>query len=103
MWIASAGHSSTQDSQSTHASASTTAMPSSILIASEGQTSTQVSQPVHLSASTTATIFKNLEESMPIKENKVSIVINEKMYYYSKIKHVVHRINGRTLSIDPSY
>jgi hypothetical protein len=63
MLIASTGHSSTQAAQSTHASASITALLSSILIASLGHESTQDSQPVHVSASIFAGIvypFKNL-------------------------------------------
>ena len=55
MWMASTGHSSTQLSQSTHASASTTARSSFIVIAALGQISTQLSQPVHFSLSTIAT------------------------------------------------
>lgn len=55
--IASHGHSPTHAPQSTHVSASTVALSSSIVIASTGQAPTHALQPVQRSLFTTAAIF----------------------------------------------
>jgi hypothetical protein len=57
MLMASTGHSSTQTPQSTHLSASTTALPSCISMASLGQQSTHAPHPVQVPLSTFAGIF----------------------------------------------
>jgi hypothetical protein len=56
MQMASTGHSSTQTPQSTHLSASITALQSCISMASLGHTSTQEAQPEHVSEVTFAGI-----------------------------------------------
>jgi hypothetical protein len=61
--IASTGQVSTQTPQSTQASGSTTALPLTIFIASLGHSGTQDSQPVHFSLSTLAGIYITLSKN----------------------------------------
>jgi hypothetical protein len=63
MLIASTGQASTQTPQSTQASGSTTALSLTIFIASLGHSGTQDSQPVHFSLSTLAGIYITLSKN----------------------------------------
>jgi hypothetical protein len=69
--IASAGQVSTQTPQSTQASRSTTALSSTIFIASLGHSGTQDSQPLHFFLSTLAGIYITLSktnQNLPVKD-----------------------------------
>jgi hypothetical protein len=70
--MASAGQVSTQTPQSTQASISTTALSSAIFIASLGHSGTQDSQPVHFFLSTLAGIYTTLSKnkSNPASERR---------------------------------
>jgi hypothetical protein len=71
MLIASTGQASTHTPQSTQASGSTCAFPSTMLIASLGHSSTQASQPVHFSVSTLAGINVTLsKENIPVSAKR---------------------------------
>jgi len=61
--IASSGQASTHTPQSTQASTSISALPSTIFIASLGHSSTQDSQPLHFSLSTLAGIYITLSKN----------------------------------------
>jgi hypothetical protein len=71
--IVSAGQTSTQTPQSTQASISTTALSSTIFIASLGHSGTQDSQPVHFFLSTLAGIYITLSKnkSKPTSERQM--------------------------------
>jgi hypothetical protein len=68
------GHTSTQEPQSTHSSASTLAIPSaSKEMASEGHSSTQSPHPVHSSLSTAAGIIRFLHNFINYIDMKMNV------------------------------
>jgi hypothetical protein len=82
MLIASAGQTSTHTPQSTHALMSTCALSSAIFIASLGHSDTQDSQPVQVCLSTLAGIFKTFPKqpkNQPVKSNNVT----KSLFYYN--------------------
>lgn len=97
--IASTGHSPTQAPQSTHASASITALSSSIVIASTGQESTHALHPVQISVSTTAAIvFTFHYEIVSLSFHKLknlfvlnlNVIIRNYIIYIKQFSNFVH-------------
>jgi hypothetical protein len=79
--MASTGHSSTQTPQSTHLSASITALSSTISIASLGQQSTHAPQPVQVPLSTIAGIFIPFQKLITMFYKQV-----REFTYFRKVK-----------------
>jgi hypothetical protein len=99
--IASAGQASTQTPQSTQASISTTALSLTIFIASLGHSGTQDSQLVHFSLSTLAGIYITLSktnQNLPVNARcyKIMLVLQYKFLaiLFFEVKMKVLRCNN---------
>ena len=94
MLMASTGHASIQAPQSMQESASTTALPSAMLIALLGHSSTHDSQPVHFALSTSAGMYLPFQIGLKSRLRKHGIITHCRRDYKPKSSPKKSSVDG---------